>query len=90
MQRLQLAGVPVIGLNSVDVRQFGYNLTLAVFTGEARDRSTTNLSIANTVGNDGFLAGGLLAVLATDISSVHILVPSGEPACMCFCKCHDF
>lgn len=44
MQELQLAGVPVVGLRSVDIRRFSYNLTLAVFTGESKDKSTANLT----------------------------------------------
>ena len=70
----------MIDLISVDIRRFGYNLTLTVFTAEARDRNTTNLSIINEVGKFGFLSGGLLTILATDFVPVHVLAPAGEPA----------
>ena len=85
MQELQLAEVPVVGLRSVDIRRFGYNLTLAVFTGESRDESTANLTkiYVSDKGKDEFLVGGFFAILGRDdFLQLPLLVSSSETACI--------
>ena len=81
MQELLLAGVPLISLHSADIRRFGYNLTLVVFTGESRDNSATDMSkiYESDVGKDGFLARDFLAVLGRDdFLRTPFLIPSSE------------
>lgn len=80
MQELQLAGVPVVGLRSVDIQRFSYNLT---FTGESKDKSTANLTkiYVSDKGKDELLAGGFFAILGRDdFLQLPFLVPSSENA----------